>query len=146
VKADLPALKLHAKLLAHRWRHEKTLEGTDRVVTLIEAMACLIAQRPSSTTKSRTWRCGARRPPGSGRAGSRFVPSGRLGVVLSNPLPRRTFCVASGGLAEEIERLRAEPGEGDIAIGGVTLAAEAELVAISQGGRPHQPASATGGS
>ncbi|GAB2809620.1 hypothetical protein GCM10027073_47660 [Streptomyces chlorus] len=28
-------------------------------------------------------------------------------------------------LAEEIERLRAEPGEGDIAIGGATLAAEA---------------------
>lgn len=33
--------------------------------------------------------------------------------------------LASGGLAEEIERLRAEPGEGEIAIGGATLAAEA---------------------
>ncbi len=33
--------------------------------------------------------------------------------------------LASGGLAHEIERLRAEPGEGDIAIGGATLAAEA---------------------
>jgi dihydrofolate reductase len=33
--------------------------------------------------------------------------------------------LASGGLAEEIEQLRAEPGEGDIAIGGATLAAEA---------------------
>jgi dihydrofolate reductase len=33
--------------------------------------------------------------------------------------------LASGGLAEEIERLRAEPGEGNIAIGGGTLAAEA---------------------
>jgi dihydrofolate reductase len=33
--------------------------------------------------------------------------------------------LASGGLAEEIARLRAEPGEGDIAIGGATLAAEA---------------------
>src|SRR5262245_15007596 len=33
--------------------------------------------------------------------------------------------LASGGLAEEIERLRAEPGEGDISIGGATLAAEA---------------------
>jgi dihydrofolate reductase len=32
--------------------------------------------------------------------------------------------LASGGLAEEIARLRAEPGEGDIAIGGATLAAE----------------------
>jgi dihydrofolate reductase len=33
--------------------------------------------------------------------------------------------LASGGLAAEIERLRAEHGEGDIAIGGATLAAEA---------------------
>lgn len=33
--------------------------------------------------------------------------------------------LASGGLAEEIERLRAEPGKGDIAIGGAALAAEA---------------------
>ena len=33
--------------------------------------------------------------------------------------------LASGSVAEEIERLRAEPGEGDIAIGGATLAAEA---------------------
>jgi dihydrofolate reductase len=33
--------------------------------------------------------------------------------------------LASGSLAEEIERLKAEPGPGDIAIGGATLAAEA---------------------
>jgi dihydrofolate reductase len=33
--------------------------------------------------------------------------------------------LASGGLAEEIERLRAQPVEGDIWIGGATLAAEA---------------------
>ncbi len=33
--------------------------------------------------------------------------------------------LASGSLAEEIERLRAEPAEGDIAIGGAALAAEA---------------------
>ena len=33
--------------------------------------------------------------------------------------------LASGGLADEIERLRAEPADGDIAIGGATLAAEA---------------------
>jgi dihydrofolate reductase len=33
--------------------------------------------------------------------------------------------LAPGGLAEEIGWLRAEPGEGDIAIGGATLAAEA---------------------
>ncbi|OLT10882.1 deaminase [Actinomadura sp. CNU-125] len=33
--------------------------------------------------------------------------------------------LASGNLAEEIERLRAEPGDGEIAIGGATLAAGA---------------------
>jgi dihydrofolate reductase len=55
---------------------------------------------------------------------------------LWNPLPKVVFSttlsevrgnarLASGGLAEEIERLRAEPGEGEIAIGGATLAAEA---------------------
>jgi dihydrofolate reductase len=33
-------------------------------------------------------------------------------------------------LAEEIERLRAEPGEGDIAIGGATLAAEAAALGL----------------
>ena len=33
--------------------------------------------------------------------------------------------LASGDLAAEIERLRAEPADGDIAIGGATLAAEA---------------------
>jgi dihydrofolate reductase len=32
--------------------------------------------------------------------------------------------IASGGPAEEIGRLRAEPGDGEIAIGGATLAAE----------------------
>ncbi|MFE0456962.1 dihydrofolate reductase family protein [Streptomyces sp. NPDC058914] len=38
--------------------------------------------------------------------------------------------LASGGLAEEIERLRAEPGKGDIAIGGATLAAEAAALGL----------------
>jgi dihydrofolate reductase len=33
--------------------------------------------------------------------------------------------LATDGLAEEVARLRAEPGEGEIAIGGATLAAEA---------------------
>ena len=57
-------------------------------------------------------------------------------TALWNPLPKVVFSttlstvegqarLASGGLAEEIARLRAEPGEGDIAIGGATLAAEA---------------------
>ncbi|WP_369148972.1 dihydrofolate reductase family protein [Streptomyces sp. R44] len=57
-------------------------------------------------------------------------------ISLWNPLPKVVFSttlsevqgnarLASGSLAEEIERLRAEPGEGEIAIGGATLAAEA---------------------
>jgi dihydrofolate reductase len=57
-------------------------------------------------------------------------------AALWNPLPKVVFSttlsalqgnarLASGGLADEIERLRAEPGEGEIAIGGATLAAEA---------------------
>ncbi len=57
-------------------------------------------------------------------------------AALWKPLPKVVFSttlsavqgnarLASGGLAEEIERLRAEPAEGNIAIGGATLAAEA---------------------
>jgi dihydrofolate reductase len=48
-------------------------------------------------------------------------------VVFSTTLPavQGHARLASGGLAEEIERLRAEPAEGEIAIGGATLAAEA---------------------
>ena len=57
-------------------------------------------------------------------------------AALWNPLPKVVFSttlsavqgnarLASGGLAEEIERLRAERVEGDIAIGGATLAAQA---------------------
>ena len=44
--------------------------------------------------------------------------------------------LASGGLAEEIERLRAEPGEGDIAIGGAALAAEAAALGLIDEYRP----------
>ncbi len=55
---------------------------------------------------------------------------------LWNPLPKVVFSttlsavqgnarLAAGDLAAEIDRLRAEPGEGEIAIGGATLAAEA---------------------
>jgi dihydrofolate reductase len=62
--------------------------------------------------------------------------SEREWAALWNPLPKVVFSttlsavqgnarLASSGLAEEIERLRGEPGEGDIAIGGATLAAEA---------------------
>ncbi len=57
-------------------------------------------------------------------------------AALWKPLPKVVFSatlsdvegnarLVSGSLAEEIERLRAEPGEGDIAIGGATLAAAA---------------------
>ncbi|MFD3513039.1 dihydrofolate reductase family protein [Streptomyces sp. NPDC058657] len=60
---------------------------------------------------------------------------------LWNPLPKVVFSrtlstvqgnarLASGGLAEEIARLRAEPGEGDIAIGGAALAAEAAALGL----------------
>src|SRR5438128_3215132 len=44
--------------------------------------------------------------------------------------------LASGGLAEEIERLRAEPGQGNIAIGGATLAAEAAAFGLINEYRP----------
>jgi dihydrofolate reductase len=48
-------------------------------------------------------------------------------VVFSNTLSavEGTARLASGSLAEEIARLRAEPAQGHIAIGGATLAAEA---------------------
>ncbi|MBR8642712.1 dihydrofolate reductase family protein [Streptomyces tuirus] len=62
-------------------------------------------------------------------------------AALWNPLPKLVFShtlsavqsnarLASGGLAEEIERLRAESGEGEIAIGGATLAAEAAALGL----------------
>jgi len=62
-------------------------------------------------------------------------------AALWKPLPKVVFSttlaavqgnarLASGGLAEEIEWLRAEPGEGDIAIGGATLAAEAAALGL----------------
>ena len=55
---------------------------------------------------------------------------------LWNPLPKVVFSttltavegsarLATGSVLQEIERLRAEPAEGEIAIGGATLAAEA---------------------
>ncbi len=62
-------------------------------------------------------------------------------AALWRPLPKVVFSttlsavqgtarLASGGLAEEIERLRAEPGDGAIAIGGATLAAEAAALGL----------------
>jgi dihydrofolate reductase len=66
---------------------------------------------------------------------------------LWNPLPKVVFSttlsavqgnarLASGGLAEEIERLRAEPADGDIAIGGAALAAEAAALGLIDEYRP----------
>ncbi|WP_432127583.1 dihydrofolate reductase family protein [Streptomyces sp. bgisy082] len=62
-------------------------------------------------------------------------------ISLWNPLPKVVFSttltevrgnarLASGTVAEEIGRLRAEPGEGEIAIGGATLAAEAAAAGL----------------
>jgi dihydrofolate reductase len=54
----------------------------------------------------------------------KVVFSSTLTSVLGNAR------LASGGLAQEIERWRAEPGEGDIAIGGAALAAEAAALGL----------------
>ncbi|MGV9311065.1 dihydrofolate reductase family protein [Streptomyces sp. NPDC003691] len=53
-------------------------------------------------------------------------------VVFSRTLTevRGNARLATGGLAEEIGRLRAGPGEGEIAIGGPTLAAEAAALGL----------------
>jgi dihydrofolate reductase len=66
---------------------------------------------------------------------------------LWNPLPKVVFSstlstvqgnarLASGDLAEEIRRLRSESGEGDIAIGGATLAADAAALDLIDEYRP----------
>jgi dihydrofolate reductase len=62
-------------------------------------------------------------------------------AALWKPLPKVVFSttlsavqgnarLASGSLAQEIERLRAEPEKGDVAIGGATLAAEAAALGL----------------
>ena len=68
-------------------------------------------------------------------------------AALWNPLPKVVFSrtltevqgsarLASGSLAEEVERLRSEPGEGEIAIGGAVLAAEAAALDLIDEYRP----------
>src|SRR3954469_20033469 len=52
------------------------------------------------------------------------LPKVVFSTTLSAVQGSNTY-LASGGLREEIERWRAEPGEGGIAIGGASLAAEA---------------------
>jgi len=54
--------------------------------------------------------------------------------------------LASGGLAEEIDRPRAEPAEGEIAIGGATLAAEAAALGLIDEYRPRVCPVLVGGS
>jgi dihydrofolate reductase len=62
-------------------------------------------------------------------------------AAIWKPLPKVVFSstltaaqgnarLSSGGLTEEIEQLRAAPDEGDIAIGGATLAAEAATLGL----------------
>ena len=53
-------------------------------------------------------------------------------VVLSRTLAavEPGYRLADGGLAAEVERWRAEPGEGDIALGGAALAAEAAALGL----------------
>jgi dihydrofolate reductase len=51
-------------------------------------------------------------------------------IFTTLPAVRGNARLASGGLGEELERLRAEPGEGDIAIGGAALAAEAAALGL----------------
>lgn len=53
------------------------------------------------------------------------LPKVVFSTTLQGAQVRGNARLASGGPAEEIRRLRAEPGEGDIGIGGATLAAEA---------------------
>jgi dihydrofolate reductase len=68
-------------------------------------------------------------------------------TALWKPLPKVVFSttltsvqgnarLVSGGLAAEIERLRAEPQAGDIAIGGATLAADAAALGLIDEYRP----------
>ncbi len=68
-------------------------------------------------------------------------------AALWNPLSKVVFSttlsavegnarLASDGLAEEVERLRGEPGEGDIAIGGASLAVQAAALDLIDEYRP----------
>ena len=68
-------------------------------------------------------------------------------AVLWKALPKVVFSttltdvqgnarLASGSLADEIERLRAEPGDGDISIGGATLATQAAALDLIDEYRP----------
>lgn len=53
-------------------------------------------------------------------------------VVFSTTLTsvEDSYQLAAGGVAEEVERWRATPGQGDVGIGGATLAAEASSLGL----------------
>ncbi len=70
-----------------------------------------------------------------------FDDDERAWAAVWNPLPKLVFSrsltavqgsarLATGSLTDEVARLRAEPGEGDIALGGATLAAEAAAAGL----------------
>lgn len=72
---------------------------------------------------------------------------GRAWAALWKPLPKLVFSttlsavegnarLAADGLEAEITRLRAEPGDGEIAIGGATLAAQAARLGLIDEYRP----------
>jgi dihydrofolate reductase len=76
-----------------------------------------------------------------------FDADEREWAALWNPLPKVVFSrtltsvrgtarLATGTVADEISRLRAEPGDGAIAIGGATLAAEAARLGLIDEYRP----------
>lgn len=76
-----------------------------------------------------------------------FDDAQREWAALWNPLPKVIFSrtlssvqgsarLATSGLGDEIERLRAEPGSGDIAIGGATLGSQAAHLGLVDEYRP----------
>jgi dihydrofolate reductase len=80
-------------------------------------------QNPSLGFDTREWASVWRRLP-------KVVFSTTLSAVKGNAR------LASGSLVEEIERLRGEPGDGDIGIGGATLAGEAAQLGLIDEFRP----------
>lgn len=88
--------------------------------------------------------------PGAGFSTLEFATLWRAlpKVVFSRTLPavQGNARLASGGLAEEVGRLRAESAAGDIAIGGATLAAQAAALGLIDEYRPRvYPVLAGGG-
>ena len=88
--------------------------------------AVLGDRRPGSIARRRRARVG------------RALEAVAQGRVLQHAVGGPGQCPpGSGGLAEEIERWRAEPGDGEIAIGGATLAVEAAALGLIDEYRRH---------